>query len=85
MGLRVIVHVINEEPFAADIEGLPELTATYLLVRNPRSREGNKLNWVTHGVNELLYPMTRIAFLEVVNLEGEEPYTFFSDASQTNG
>jgi len=78
MAVRVVVHIINEEPFVADMEDMPELTATHIVLTGPRSREGNRLNWVTHGATRFIYPLTRIAFLEVINTEAEPVEAFFT-------
>jgi hypothetical protein len=82
MGYRVVVHIYNEDPFVAEIDALPNPQDQFLVLRNPRRRDGKSLSFVTPGATHFLYPWTRIAFVEI--LEGEAPtndrlITFFRD------
>lgn len=79
MAIRVVVHIINEEPFVADMESMPEPTATYITLVGPRSREGNRLNWITHGATHFIYPMARVAFLEVINMETQPVRAWYTN------
>lgn len=77
MAYQVIVHIHNEDPILANVELLPAPTDTFLKVDNPRKRDGKPLPMLAHGVRTVLYPWTRITFVEVVG--GGEP----SQASDT--
>ena len=66
MAVQVMVHIVNEEPFLADIEDLPDPTTNYVYLTNPRTREGKRLTWTSQGAVGFIYPLTRIAFLEVL-------------------
>lgn len=71
MAYQVIVHIHNEDPFMADLDQLPAPADTFLKVENPRKRDGKPLPMLAHGVRTVLYPWTRITFVEV--LGGGEP------------
>lgn len=66
MAYQLIVHVHNEDPFVADIEQLPAPGDQFLKLENPRKRDGKALPMLAHGVATLLYPWTRITFVEVL-------------------
>jgi hypothetical protein len=66
MAIQVIVHLNNEEPFAADMEELPPPGATYVILTNPRTREGKHVQWVTAGAFRFMYPLGRISFIEIM-------------------
>lgn len=66
MAIQVIVHLNNEEPFAADMEELPPPGATYVILTNPRTREGKHVQWVTAGAFRFMYPLSRISFIEIM-------------------
>ncbi|HEX8981481.1 MAG TPA: hypothetical protein VF792_01820 [Ktedonobacterales bacterium] len=78
MAMQVIVHVINEEAFVAEMEELPAAGLNYVVLTNPRTRENKHLQWAQSGAVRYLFPMTRIAFIEVMmseqDREGIEPF-----------
>jgi|SwirhisoilCB2_FD_contig_91_2051501_length_1215_multi_10_in_0_out_0_3 hypothetical protein len=67
MAIRVILHVHNEDPIVAEVDDLPDPSHNYLLIRNPRKRDGKVLNHVTDGATAFIYPWTRITFVEIMD------------------
>ena len=67
MAVRVILHVYNEDPIVAEIDDLPDPKDNFLLIRNPRKRDGKSLANVTDGATAFIYPWTRITFIEVMD------------------
>ncbi len=80
MAVRVVVHVVNEEPFLADMEELPTDNATHLQLKNPKTREGKAVTWLARGVVSLLYPWSRISFIEVLADGGEPIEKFYRES-----
>lgn len=78
MAVQVIVHVINEEAFVAEMEEIPPQGATYIVIANPRSRENKTLQWAINGAIRFIFPLARISFIEVMmseaDREGIEPF-----------
>lgn len=70
--IRVRVHILNEEPFDADMEEMPAPNATYILVKNPHTREGRLVTWGAAGATGFIFPLSRIAFIERLVGRGEE-------------
>jgi len=64
------MHLQSEDPFLGELEGLPAPTDLYLKVSNPRKRDGKPLPMLQQGVTTVLYPWSRITFIELVG--GEE-------------
>jgi len=62
--IRVRIHIVNEEPFDGDMEDMPAPNATYIFVKNPRTREGRPVAWGTGGATGFIFPLTRVAFVE---------------------
>lgn len=71
--MRVIVHVLNEDPVLADIDDLPDPKDNCLVARNPRKRDGNKLPLLAEGVRTVIYPWTRITFVEILDETSSGP------------
>jgi hypothetical protein len=64
MSDRVLVHVLNEDPFVADLEAMPAANATYIYFTNPRTREGRPVAWNTGANKGFLFPLARVARIE---------------------
>lgn len=66
MAIQVVIHLSNDEPFTADMEDLPPPGATYVILNNPRTREGRHVQWVTAGSFRFMFPLSRISFIEIM-------------------
>lgn len=66
MAKTVILHILGEEPFLADVEEIPETTATFFACTNVRKRDGKPVSYITPGVKTVLFPWNRINFIEVM-------------------
>lgn len=72
MPLRVIVHIHNEDPFVAEVDELPDPKDNFVLLHNPRRRDGKELTFITEGATGFIYPWSRITFIEI--LDGAAPH-----------
>ncbi len=68
----VLIHIANEDPILGEIDQLPNLTDTNILVKNPRRRDGKDLNNLLANVTQVIWPMNRMSFIEIVPGEGDE-------------
>ena len=68
----VLIHVANEDPIMGEVDQLPSLVDTNILVKNPRRRDGKDLPNIMSNVSQVIWPMIRITFIEVIPGEGEE-------------
>ena len=67
MSVRVIIHVLNEEAVVAEVDQLPDPKDNCIVVRNPRKRDGKPLSTLADGVETVIYPWTRVTFVEVMD------------------
>ena len=65
MSFQVIVHIQDDNPFVADIDELPSPTATTITFKHPRTREQRQVPWVAGPVQSVIFPLSRILFMEV--------------------
>jgi len=72
MAFVVLVHLTNEDPILGEVEQLPGALDTNILVSNPRRRDGKDIESLTNTVTQVVWPMHRIAFIEVLPSEEEE-------------
>ena len=68
----VIIHMMNEDPVQGEIDRLPEAGDTLILVKNPRQRDGKDLRYLDVSVNQVIWPIARINFLEILPSTDEE-------------
>jgi hypothetical protein len=73
----VLIHILNEDPILGEIENLPGATDTIMLVNNPRKRDGKDLANVVQNVTQVIWPISRCAFIEVIPGEDEEQIISF--------
>ncbi len=62
----VLIHIANEDPIMGEIDQLPATTDTNILVKNPRRRDGKDLPNLMSNVTQVIWPMVRVGFIEIV-------------------
>ena len=68
----VLIHIANEDPILGEIDQIPSPNDTNLLVKNPRRRDGKDLPNLMAIVTQVIWPMSRIGFIEIVPGNEEE-------------
>jgi hypothetical protein len=81
MSHTVILHLANEDPILAEMDKLPERQDTILVITNPRRRDGKQIDYINPEATDVIFPMTKITFVEVFPTEEEESeiVEFFRD------
>jgi hypothetical protein len=70
--INVIIHVQNEDPVLGEMEELPGAGDVIVTLRNPRRRDGKDLPYLDQSVTTVVWPMSRINFIEVMPGKEEE-------------
>ena len=68
----ILIHISNEEPVLGEVETLPSPVDQLIKVKNPRSRDGKDLRYLQANVTEMILPLSRITFIEIVPGDQEE-------------
>jgi hypothetical protein len=81
MAYSVIIHLQNEDPLAAEVETLPDMTSTCIICNEVRRRDGKPVHYLTAGVQTVIFPMSRVSFIEVLTTQAErgEVLEFFRE------
>ena len=80
MTIEIILHLVNEDPVLAEMEGLPDPTHQTVTVLNPRRRDGRSLHYVTEGATAFIFPLSRVSFIEIMEEEeAKEVIEFFRE------
>jgi len=78
--ISVIVHINNEDAVLCEMEDLPEPSSAYLVLHNPRLRDGNDLHYLDEEVTSMMIPWHRINFVQIIpSAETEEVIGFVRD------
>jgi hypothetical protein len=67
----VIVHLMSDDPFVAEVDELPKATDNAVVLKNPRLRDGKPLRQATTGMTSIVFPWHRISFVEIMGGEEE--------------
>jgi hypothetical protein len=68
---------MNEDPVMGEVEEMPSLSDVLVLVKNPRRRDGKDLPYLEQNVTQVIWPMSRINYIEVIpGVEEEEIISF---------
>jgi hypothetical protein len=76
MAFTVLIHIANEQPILAEMEKLPA-PDTIIIVQNPRGRDGKDLTFLAQNVTTVVWPVSRLTYLEVLPSEQEEKVVGF--------
>lgn len=68
----VLIHIANEDPILGEMDELPGPNDTNFLVKNPRRRDGKDLAYLMNNVTQVIWPVIRVSFIEIVPGEGDE-------------
>jgi len=68
----VLLHIANEDPVMGEVEHLPSPTDQFVLVKNPRRRDGKDLHYLQASVTDVIWPIIRISFIEIIPGNDEE-------------
>ena len=80
MAITLYIHINDGEPFLGDVEDYPESSSQYIIIQNPRQRDGKDLRYLLDEVQTIILPWWRINYIEVMPSEEEEDvFTPFRD------
>ena len=72
MSYTVVIHISNEEAVVAEMDDLPAENATQITVKNPRKMDGKDIHYLNDNVMTVIWPMSRINFIEILPSKEEE-------------
>ncbi len=73
----VLIHINNEDPVLGEMDKLPEAHDLLLTVKNPRRRDGKDLHYLEANVNTVMWPVSRVNFIEIIPSGEEEEIISF--------
>ncbi|MCL4561126.1 MAG: hypothetical protein M1281_10980 [Chloroflexi bacterium] len=68
----VILHLIGEDPVMGEVDELPQPHDALLVVKNPRRKDGKDLFYLETNVVQVIWPVARVNFIEILPSAEEE-------------
>ena len=72
MAYSIILHIAGESAIVGEVEELPKNTDTIIAVNNPRLRDGKDIHYIEANVVKVIWPLSNITLIEVLESEEEE-------------
>lgn len=72
MAYSVILHIAGEPSVVGELEELPKSNDTIITVSNPRLRDGKDVHYIEPNVTKVIWPLSKIALIEILESEEEE-------------
>ena len=66
MRLSAIVQLLEEDPMVGELEGLPDPTAHFVTVYNPRRRDGRTVPFLEPNIETVLLAWHRISAIQLL-------------------
>lgn len=68
----ILMHISNEDPVLGEVDHLPNVTDQIIKIKNPRRRDGKDLHYLQANVTEVIWPMNRVTFIEIIPSEQDD-------------
>ncbi len=72
MAYTVVLHISGDLPVVGEVDELPKPTDTIVTLSNPRQRDGKDLHYLEPNVVKVIWPIEKIALIEVLESAEEE-------------
>ena len=72
MAYTVLIHISNEDPVVGEIDEMPTSQDLTITVSNPRKRDGKDLHYLQPEVSKVIWPWSRINFIELLPSDTDE-------------
>ncbi len=73
---KIILHMVNDDPIAGDIEDYPSAQDVLITVKNPHRRDGKEIPYLEADVNMMIIPLSRISYIEIINESDDQLISF---------
>jgi hypothetical protein len=74
---KVLLHIQNEDPVLGEMDALPALHDTMVMLKHPTRRDGKDLPYLEQSVSTVIWPMSRVNYIEILPSSEEEDIITF--------
>jgi hypothetical protein len=68
----ILLHIAGEDPILCEVENMPGAPDVTITIKNPRRRDGKDIHYLEAGVTTVVFPMSRVNFIEILPTGEEE-------------
>jgi hypothetical protein len=72
MAVTLIVHIENQDPVVGEVDDMPSPVDQFIILKNPRKRDGKDVPYLVEGVTTVIWPVAKINFIEMMPTDEEE-------------
>ena len=72
MAYTIILHLTGEASILGEIDELPKTSDNVIILTNPRLRDGKDIHYLEQNVTKVIWPLARVALIEVLESQEEE-------------
>lgn len=72
MPINLLIHIAGEEPIVGEVDDIPGPADVTIKVSNPRRMDGKELHYIAENVTVVIFPLSRINFIEILPSREEE-------------
>jgi hypothetical protein len=77
MTFQIQVHITGDDPVVLDVDELPGPNDQWITGTNPRRRDQKEVAYILREVNQVMFPINRVNFIQILPSEtAEEVPTF---------
>ena len=73
----VLLHISNEDPVLGEVDEMPSPADSIIIVKNPRRKDGKDLPYIDPTVTTVIWPVSRMTFLEIIPAGTDEKIISF--------
>ena len=77
MAITLLLHINNEDTVECEVDQMPAPTDVVIIARNPRRRDKKDIANLLPNVTTVIWPMSRMNFIEVIPTDEEEKVISF--------
>lgn len=77
MTFQIQVHISGDDPVVLDVDELPGPTDQWIVGTNPRRRDQKEVSYILREVNQVMFPIGRVNFIQILPSEHEEDVPTF--------
>jgi hypothetical protein len=74
---KVLLHIQNEDPVVGEMDTLPSLQDTMVMLKHPTRRDGKDIPYLEQSVSMVIWPMSRVNYIEILPSSEEEDIITF--------
>lgn len=63
--MKAILHIHGEESILCEIEAIPQPTDNFVVIFNPKRKDGKPIATLEDSVSSVIFPWTRVAYIEL--------------------